>query len=473
MFFERRSKFYQFSSGGNHYIMGYSKRSFSKENMEEKQVKRKFLKRAAAVALACALAAVSMTACGSDKGGNGSKEEAASGELTMAWWGNQVRNERTQQVLDKYKEEEGTTVKGQFFQWDDYWSKMATSAAGKKMPDIIQMDMSYLQQYVDKSQLLDLTPYIEDGTLDTSNLSEDAINMGKVGDKIYGVASGTSSSCMFYNKTLLDELGITVKDNMTLDEFIEIAKQVYEKSGYRANLIHYGMYMEVYARANDIQVVDKLGGKSAEDYVDYFKISENGVKEGWHISPSQAADTASVEEDPMVYGSNPDNMTWCTINGSAMLTAYQTAAPEGTDIAITTIPSTDPKKSNYVKPSMYYCVSADTKNPEEAVKVLNYFTNSSEAYKILLAERGIPVSSKIAEEIMPLLSQEDQENAAFITDVITPNSSALPPLAPEGTSEAQDLLRKLEEKVKYGEYTSEKAAEEYFNSANEIYAEHQ
>ena len=214
MFFERRSKFYQFSSGGNHYIMGYIKRSFSKENMEEKQVKRKFLKRAAAVALACALAAVSMTACGSDKGGNGSKEEAASGELTMAWWGNQVRNERTQQVLDKYKEEEGTTVKGQFFQWDDYWSKMATSAAGKKMPDIIQMDMSYLQQYVDKSQLLDLTPYIEDGTLDTSNLSEDAINMGKVGDKIYGVASGTSSSCMFYNKTLLDELGITVKDNI-------------------------------------------------------------------------------------------------------------------------------------------------------------------------------------------------------------------------------------------------------------------
>ena len=54
------------------------------------------------------------------------------------------------------------------------------------------MDMSYLQQYVDKNQLLDLTPYIEDGTLDMSNLSEDAVNMGKVGDKIYGVAVGSS-----------------------------------------------------------------------------------------------------------------------------------------------------------------------------------------------------------------------------------------------------------------------------------------
>ncbi|MFQ7549520.1 MAG: hypothetical protein ACLRMZ_03325 [Blautia marasmi] len=81
-----------------------------------------------------------------------------------------------------------------------------------------------------------MTPYIEDGTLDTSNLSEDAVNMGKVGDKIYGVASGTSASCMFYNKTLLDELGITIKDNMTLDEFIEIAKQVYDETGYGQTL---------------------------------------------------------------------------------------------------------------------------------------------------------------------------------------------------------------------------------------------
>lgn len=59
-----------------------------------------------------------------------------------------------------------------------------TSAA-----DVIQMDMSYIQQYVDKGQLLDLTPYIEDGTLDTSNISEDIVNMGKVGDGIYGIAA--------------------------------------------------------------------------------------------------------------------------------------------------------------------------------------------------------------------------------------------------------------------------------------------
>ena len=391
-------------------------------------MKKKSLKKAAVLAIAGAMAVTSLAACGGSGSGKDS-EGGSSDSLTMSWWGNQVRNERTQQALDAYKEESGITVSGQFYQWGDYWSKMATSAAGKKMPDVIQMDMSYIQQYVDKGQLLDLTPYIEDGTLDTSNISEDIVNMGKVGDGIYGIAAGTSASCMFYNKTLLDELGITINDNMTLDEFIDISKQVYEETGYRSNLYHYGLYMDMYARANDIQASDKLGGDSADDYLPYFETLETGIKEGWQISPSQAADI---------------------------------------DSALTTIPTTDPQKSNYVKPAMYFSVSADTANPEEAVKLLNYLTNSETAYDILLAERGVPASTAISEAIMDKLSPAEQENANFVNNVIAPNSSPMPPFPVEGSTEAQDLLRKLEEKVKYGEYTAQQAADEYFTEANKM-----
>ena len=41
---------------------------------------------------------------------------------------------------------------------------------------------------------------------------------------------------LFYNKTLLDSLGITVKDNMTIDEFEAVAREVYEKSGVKTDL---------------------------------------------------------------------------------------------------------------------------------------------------------------------------------------------------------------------------------------------
>ena len=55
---------------------------------------------------------------------------------------------------------------------------------------------------------------------------------------------------------------------------------------------------------------------------------------------------------------------------------------------------------------------------------------------------------------MDKLSPAEQENANFVNNVIAPNSSPMPPFPVEGSTEAQDLLRKLEEKVKYGEYTA-------------------
>ena len=190
------------------------------------------LRKIFACGLAGALCVSTLGACGSSEGETKTeKKENTSKNLVMAWWGNQVRNEKTQAVLDKYQEKEGVAVEGQFYQWNDYWSKMATAAAGKSMPDLIQMDYSYIDQYVDKGQLLDLTPYIESGALDTTNIPENVLEMGKVKDGIYGIAGGVSGNCLFYNKTVTDELGITMKDNMNLEEFIEIAKEVTEKTG--------------------------------------------------------------------------------------------------------------------------------------------------------------------------------------------------------------------------------------------------
>lgn len=136
------------------------------------------------------------------KGGSSNK---GSGDLVMAWWGNQVRNEKTQEVLEKYKKEKNVTVKGQFYQWNDYWSKMATAAAGNSMPDLLQMDYSYIDQYVENGQLLDLTPYIKSGALDVSKIPDNVIRMGEVGEGNYGIAAGISGNCLFYKKEIWEK----------------------------------------------------------------------------------------------------------------------------------------------------------------------------------------------------------------------------------------------------------------------------
>ena len=431
------------------------------------------LRKIFACGLAGALCVSTLGACGSSEGETKTeKKENTSKNLVMAWWGNQVRNEKTQAVLDKYQEKEGVAVEGQFYQWNDYWSKMATAAAGKSMPDLIQMDYSYIDQYVDKGQLLDLTPYIESGALDTTNIPENVLEMGKVKDGIYGIAGGVSGNCLFYNKTVTDELGITMKDNMNLEEFIEIAKEVTEKTGYRAKLIQDVNYMGEWARAEGIPIVEaKMPVEQAEAYEPFFQILADGIEDGWCITPDNV-DSTGIETDPLVYGSSPETMAWVTMNGTSnQLTALQAAAPEGTEIAVTTIPTKDTKVSNYLKPALYFSISADTENPDEAVALLNYLINSEEANEILLGERGVPASTKIAEHISDLVSETEQKSFAYVTDVITPNCSPINPPDPTGMSELNDTLKKIVEKVSYGECTPKEAAQEDYNKGIELWGE--
>lgn len=446
------------------------------------------LKKVLTLVLAGTMCVSALTACGGSKdsaeSNNGgaaqeteSKDDAAASEsgdttnLVMAWWGNQVRNEKTQQALDKYHElHSDVTVDGQFFQWNDYWSKLATSAAGKNMPDLIQMDYKYLDQYVNNGQLLDLTPYIESGALDATNIPENVLEMGVVGEGNYAIAAGINAPCMYYNKTVTDDLGIEIKDNITLDEFIEIAQKISDETGYRVKMLQGEGYLTEWMRAEGCPIVEaKMPVDSADALVPFFQIQEDGVKNGWHITPD-CVDETGLETDPLVYGSSPETMAWCTMNGgSNLLTAFQAAAPEGTEIALMTVPTSDPVKSNYLKPAMYFAISADTKNPDAAVALLDYLINSTEANEILLGERGVPASTAVADAIYDKLSETEQKSFTFVTDVITPNCSPINPPDPDGTSEFADTLKKLYEKVGYGESTAQEAAEELYNKGIELW----
>lgn len=453
-------------------------------------MKSKKVKKLLALVLAGAMCISALTGCGGSSSSSGSSggstsstapasgdssapaasSGGGSGNLVMAWWGNQIRNEKTQKALDKYKELSGVSVEGQFYQWGDYWSKLATVAAAHSLPDLIQMDYLYIEQYASNKQLLDLTPYIESGALDAKNIPENILSMGKVGDGIYGIPAGVSGNCLFYNKTVTDELGITMKDNMSWDEFVAIAKEVKDKTGYRTNIFYQNFYFIEWSRANKVPIVEaKMPVDSADGYVPFFQLMEDAVKEGWQITPDYI-DTTGVETSPMVYGSSPDTMAWCTINGTSnQLPAFQAAAPEGTVIAVTPIPTTDTVTSNFLKPAMYFSITADTKDPDAAVALLNYLINSEDANAILLGERGVPASTAVADYIYNLVSEVEQRSFSYVTDVITPNCSPINPPDPAGMSELYDTMVKVVERVGYGDASAQEAAEEFYNKGIELW----
>ena len=379
-----------------------------------------------------------------------STQTASSGSaaLTIAWWGNQTRNERTQQVLDLYSSaNEGITFDGQFAEWADYWTKLATASAGHTLPDIIQMDYSYLEQYVSNGLLVDLTPYIEDGTIDVSNISDNALDPGRVGDGLYAINAGVNVPTVVYNKTLLDENGITINDNMTLEEFYAVCRDVYEKTGYKTD-VFYGNgadYLGYVMRGEGTHLYGEDGKLQAteDELKKFFDIYETGMAEGWMCDPSIYAERTigTPEQMPLVYGSSPATMSWCSFTWSNSLASLRNAAPEGVELAITTWPSANPTASNYLKPSMFFCITTDSANPDESAAFINYWTNDVEANKILLGERGIPISSAVADGISELMDANQQDAADFINNVVTPNSSTIDAPMPEGAAEVTQMVK--------------------------------
>lgn len=396
----------------------------------------------------------------------------AEAHLNVAWWGNQTRNDRTQAVLDMYTAETGTTFDVTMNTWNDYWTTLATASAGGQLPDVMQHSTTYIQQYVDNGLLLDLTPYIESGALDMSHVGESVLELGRVNGGIYGICVGTNSLACLYNKTALDAAGIQVSDLTTMDDFMALCKEVYEKTGYKTDLGYGTESMLPYivrGLGKDLFVDGKLG-VTAEDMEYVYGLYERGVQEGWLLGGEVLASlvAGSVEQNPMVYGSDPANMSWCAFNWSNQLAAMQAAAPEGMTLGLTTIPSPDPVKSGYVACSMYFSIAANTADPDEAVKFLNYFINDVEANKVLLGDRGIPVSSVVGDAISDDLDEITKQVVAFVNNVVVPNSSATPATDPDGAGEVHAAHRELLEQISYGSISARDAAEMFVETATEI-----
>ena len=428
-------------------------------------------------------AAPADTAATTDAGADAGAAEATTGdkteELSFAWWGNQTRTENTEAALDAYTAlHPGITFDTQAYQWSDYWTALATSSAGGQLPDIIQQDYAYIDQYVANDLLVDLTPYIESGALDCSKVADSVMDTGKVGDKVYAICAGVNAPALYYNKTLTDSLGITVPDNMTMTQFADLGKQIFEASGVKTawgygpqeNFSTYWMRSQGY---DSFYSDTAFTFKSADEYTPFFQYMKDALDAGWLLGVEVYADIdyTSVEQSPLVYYSSPATQSWCYAQFSNQMSAIVAAAPEGVEIGITTWPSDDPKASNYIKPSQFFAISKDCKDVDEAVAILNYFTNDVDVnVNCLKAERGIPISSEVSTAVAPTLDEVQQTVTAYINDVATPNSTTIFPPLPSKSAEANEVIGDNIDQLMYGKITPEQAAQNVFEQGNAILA---
>ncbi|MGG1516082.1 extracellular solute-binding protein [Paenibacillus oryzisoli] len=388
--------------------------------------------------------------------------------LRVAWWGGQSRHDYTLKLIELYQQKNpNVKIESEYAAFDDYWKKLAPQAAANGLPDVFQMDISYLTQYGSKGQLEDLTPFTTSGVLDVKDISENNLSGGKVDGKLVAMNAGSNALGATIDSQMLKDAGVTLKDDWTFSDLDAVGAALKAKGKLLGGDLRHDVYFPFYLRSvgQKLYAADgtQLGYSDDKPFIDYYTMYKKWYDSGYILPLDKLAQKKGVaEDDEMVLGNAAATFQW-----SNQFIGFNTAAKRSLDIAKT--PSWSQNKALFLKPSMFWSVSKNSKNKEEAAKFVNFLINDIDANKIIMGERGVPVSSKVKEALMPLLSPEQKKVFEYVAWA-EKNASPMDPPSPIGSVEVEKLLKDTAEQILYKKLTVEEGAAKFRKDANAILA---
>lgn len=432
---------------------------------------------AALILSACAPAAAPSAA---PTTGSADAPAAASGapiELRIAWWGSQNRHDRTIAVIEMFEQmHPNIDVVYEFAGWGDYWTLMSTQAAGGNLPDIMQQDYARLEEWVSRGLLAPLDDYVADSTLDFSNVAEASLAGGMLDGKLYGVNLGTNSMVIVIDADKLAEAGLEVPSpEWTFSEFEQLATALHDKLGiygFSGFLTNDQLWKNIYLSLGQWVYSEDgtaLGYEDDQPFIDYLNMVKRLQDDGVTQSREQElAAGGSVETDLIVTGQSAMTFLW-----SNQIVALTNAAGEGRNFILHPMPRPEGGASaNYYKPSMFFSVTSQARHPKEAAMFIDFFTNNVDANQILMAERGVPVSSAVRTALGPMLDVPQTQMFDYIASLES-NISPIPP--PDVVGHANVLNNVywplVIDPFMFGQISVEEAMRVFRTEANTVLAE--
>lgn len=436
-----------------------------------------------AVAAMCASVAVGCSGKAEESSGGGQPAQTGAGESTAAgeqdvildftWWGNQVRNERTEAACQAYTQANpDVTFRPVPINGKEYFDKITTLAAGQQMPDILQQDYEKLNRYVEKGLHENMDPYVENGVIDVSKIPETFLQSGQASGSYYAFSMGVNAPCLVYDKTFLEENGFQVGERMTWNEFNALAKEVHEKTGVKttySTLLGPQHQIRISVRNAGKHVYSEdgktLGFEDANLVARVFALMENSINEGYGLSGEGYTGVQIVEQCPIVSG-----QAWNEFIYSNQVVALQEAMGDH-ELGIAMNPEFDDAVAPgaFVKPSVMISMGSQGTEAEKqkSAEFINYILNSVECNEILLGERGVPINSNVREAIYDKVDDVTQKTFDFI-DLVAEHSSAPEQIDPSAGQEIDVNAQRMRDEVLYGKKTAAEAGQEWMEMAQKL-----
>lgn len=428
--------------------------------------------RRAAAAAGVTAAALALAACaGGDSGlGPAAAESSAPPaeecpcEIRFSWWGSDTRHAATQEIIDAFEAENpDITVVPDFTDWGGYWDKLATSVAAGDAPDVITQEERYISDYASRGVLADLSAL----DIDTSKIDESILASGQTADGQFGIPTGVNAYAMVVDPQIFSEAGVDLPDDATWtwEDYVEIANEisakapdgVYGTQDYGFN--EAGLNVLARQRGESLYTEDGELGVSAETAADFFQISLDLQKGGGQPDPARSVEIQAAGQEGSLVGTNAGAMGvwWTNQLGSLSKTS-------GRDLQLLRLPgeSEYERSGMYLKPAMFYAVSATSEYPQASAKFVDFLLNDPAAAKIMLTDRGLPANTEVRESILAELDAPNTKAAEFMADLSADIVDA-PPVPPNGSGDVVDILERINTEVLFERLTPEQAAEQFLS----------
>ncbi|MEI7025154.1 ABC transporter substrate-binding protein [Paenibacillus sp. y28] len=423
----------------------------------------------ALVLSACGGAAPSGNSGGQSQAGSSGGDGKDQVNLRVAWWGGQARHDYTLKVIELYqKKHPNVKITPEYASFDEYWKKLAPQAAANDLPDVISMDISYLAQYAGRGQLEELDPLIQKGLFDKSSINQTTLDGGKYNGKQYAITLGVNALATTLDVDALKKAGIDAPSkDWTFDDLLKMAPKLKAANKLLTMDFKPEVFFSYYLRTVGQHLYSNdgaaLGYTDDKYFVDYFKMYQGLYDAGLLAKLDKVAtNKRTPEEDLAATGEAVSTFAWS--NQFALISQVAKR-----NLEIHPMPGPGAKQGLFMKPSMYFTIAKNSKQKEEAMKFIDFWTNDVEANQIIKGERGIPISSKIKDSLKPTLDATQTKVFDYITWA-EQNSSPLDPPEPVGAAEITKLINDLNEQILYKKTTPEDAAAKFRKDASAILA---
>ncbi|MFC8683469.1 ABC transporter substrate-binding protein [Microbacterium ureisolvens] len=382
--------------------------------------------------------------------------------LDFAFWGNDVRAELYNEVLEAFHEEHpNITVNTSFLGFPEYWEKRQTEAAGGGLPDVMQTDINYLRQYAENGLFLDLTPYLG-SLIDTEPLPENVLQIGQLDGVTTGITISTNAWSMYQNSVLLDEIGVEPFEEGDWQDYNDWMADVTEAAEAKGLEVWGGA--DYTGRIQSFEIQQRAKGEDLFTEDGEVNFTEDELRAYWEsgqeLRDGIATPQQRLEEVLPMSGFDTalqtSEMTWDSFGVSYLANLGEPY----TELQITAPPVTEEgAKDLYKKAGMLLSASADTEHPEAAAILIDYLVNDPVTGEVFGTNRGFPASeTAMSGATLDGINQQIADYEESIADRL----GDAPPVPVTGYGTIEDKFRQIGIELNFGTITVDEAVDQFF-----------